>query len=67
MPDWNEVMANLAGIGQKHNIVWPIEPGETLKRTIVREEKAGNEQAVKCLTRAFESLVKVRNHFLTGE
>lgn len=67
MIDWNMVMANLAGIGKNHNIAWPIEPGETLKRAIVREEKAGNEQAVKCLTRAFESLLKVRNHFMVGE
>lgn len=67
MIDWNKELVNLAGIGQKHNIAWPIEPGETIKRAIIRQEKAGNEQAVKCLTRAFQSLIKVRNHFMTGE
>jgi hypothetical protein len=60
-------MANLAAIGQTHNIAWPIEPAETLKRAILREEKAGNEQDVKILTRAFESLTKIRSHFMTGE
>lgn len=65
--NWNDEMANLEGIGAEHNIAWPIEPIETIKRAIVRQEKAENEQAVKCLTRAFESLVKIRNHFLTGE
>lgn len=65
--NWNDEMANLAAIGQTHNIAWPIEPGETLKRAIAREEKAGNDQYVKILTRAFESLTKIRNHFMTGE
>ena len=65
--NWNDEMANLEGIGAEHNIVWPMEPIETIKRAIVRQGQAGNDQAVKVLTRAFESLVKIRNHFLTGE
>ena len=65
--NWNDEMANIAAIGRAYNIAWPIEPGETIKRAILRLEKAGEQEQVKDLTRAFESLIKIRNHFLTGE
>jgi len=65
--DWNHEMANLASIGRIYAIFWGTEPMETLKNAICRADKSGNAKAVDELTRAFQSLVKIRNHFLTGE
>ena len=65
--DWNKEMENIVGIGRIYGIFWGIEPTQTLKNAICRADKAGNESAKTELTRAFQSLVKIRNHFLTGE
>lgn len=65
--NWNDEMKNLAGIGGIYSVDWPAVLTDNFKNAIKKAEIDQDHEALEDLTRAFQSLVRVRNHFLTGE
>lgn len=65
--DWNPEMNNLAGIGGIYSVEWPPVLTDNFKNAINKAEIDQNHEALEDLTRAFQSLVRIRGHFMTGE